>query len=177
MYRSAEKAYGDIDFSGLGYISEQAFLDSKIVKMRVPFSDEDIKTYFSENNLFHGEGIDFDCFKKNFFPQLYLVQDGKDDQEDIAAHNNKIELLQNKTRQPKVIEERLIKLEQKLKVKFSNCFESVRKAFLALDTDYDGFITVEDILKYFGNETDLNFNDLKKLITDKDAKGEGKLGY
>ena len=53
----------------------------------------------------------------------------------------------------------------------------MRKAFLALDTDYDGFITVEDILKYFGNETDLNFNDLKKLITDKDARGEGRLGY
>ena len=39
-----------------------------------------------------------------------------------------------------------------LKIKFSNCFESVRKAFLALDQDYDGFITVEDILKYFANE-------------------------
>ena len=82
-----------------------------------------------------------------------------------------MELLKNKLNQPKVIEERLIKLEKKLKVKFSNCFESVRKAFLALDTDYDGLITVEDILKYFGNETDLNFNDLKKLITDKDYKG------
>ena len=39
--------------------------------------------------------------------------------------------------------------ENRLKVKFSNCFESVRKAFLTLDQDYDGFITVEDILKYF----------------------------
>jgi hypothetical protein len=38
MYRSAEKAYGDLDFTGVGFISEQAFLDSKIVKMRVPFS-------------------------------------------------------------------------------------------------------------------------------------------
>ena len=52
MYRSAEKAYGDIDFSGLGYISETAFLDSKIVKMRVPFSEEEIKLFFRENNLF-----------------------------------------------------------------------------------------------------------------------------
>jgi Ca2+-binding EF-hand superfamily protein len=88
-----------------------------------------------------------------------------------------MELLKNKTNQPKVIEERLMKLEKKLKIKFSNCFESVRKAFLSLDTDYDGFITVEDILKYFGNETDLNYTDLKKLITDKDSKGEGRLGY
>lgn len=76
-----------------------------------------------------------------------------------------------------MIEKRLIKLETRLKTKFSNCFESVRKAFLALDSDYDGYITVEDILKYFGNETDLNFNDLKKLIVDKDHKREGRLGY
>jgi Ca2+-binding EF-hand superfamily protein len=68
-------------------------------------------------------------------------------------------------------------LENKLKIKFSNCFESVRKAFLALDTDYDGYITVEDILKYFANEIELNYNDLKKLITDKDHKKVGTLGY
>lgn len=69
------------------------------------------------------------------------------------------------------------KLEDKLKMKFSNCYDSVRKAFLALDTDYDGFITVEDILKYFGNEPDLNFNDLKKIMIDKDSKKQGKIGY
>mgnify|MGYP002630732892 FL=1 len=48
---------------------------------------------------------------------------------------------------------------------------------MALDTDYDGYITIEDILKYFGNETDLNYNDLKKLIIDKDHKKKGRLGY
>ena len=64
-----------------------------------------------------------------------------------------------------------------LKVKFSNCFESVRKAFLALDQDYDGFITVEDILKYFANEQDLNYNDLLKLLYDKDSSKTGRLNY
>ncbi len=53
----------------------------------------------------------------------------------------------------------------------------MRKAFLTLDSDYDGIITVEDILKHFGNETDLNFNDLKKLMIDKDSKKMGRLGY
>ena len=38
MYRSAEVAYADMDFSGLGYISEKAFLDSKVVSHRIPFS-------------------------------------------------------------------------------------------------------------------------------------------
>jgi Ca2+-binding EF-hand superfamily protein len=46
----------------------------------------------------------------------------------------------------------------------------VRKAFLILDTDYDGFITIEDLLKYFANETEIDYDDLKKLINDKDSK-------
>jgi hypothetical protein len=35
--------------------------------------------------------------------------------------------------QTQIIEDRLIILENRLKIKFSNCFESVRKAFLTLD--------------------------------------------
>ena len=64
----------------------------------------------------------------------------------------------------------------------------MRKAFLGLDTDYDGFITVEDILRNFGDQTTaqgkdkssgsgINFNDLKKLIMEKDSTKTGKLGY
>ena len=64
-----------------------------------------------------------------------------------------------------------------MKVKFSSCFTSVRKAFLLLDTDYDGLITIEDILKYFGNDKDLNFDDLHKLMVDKDSKKQGKITY
>ena len=47
-----------------------------------------------------------------------------------------------------------------------------------LFVDSDGFITVEDILRYFGSDSQkINFYDLKKLFQDKDAKGVGKLGY
>jgi len=69
-------------------------------------------------------------------------------------------------------------LERLLKLKFGNNWDSVRKAFLDLDTDYDGFVTVEDILRYFDSDSDkINFHDLKKLFRDKDSKGIGKLGY
>lgn len=64
--------------------------------------------------------------------------------------------------------ERINKIERVLRVKLSNNYESVSKAFLALDLDHDGFITVEDILRKFGDNKELNYNDLKKLIVSKD---------
>lgn len=77
-----------------------------------------------------------------------------------------------------ILAERLKKMEKLLKEKFSNNWESVRKAFLALDSDHDGFITVEDILRHFGQEKSLvNYNDLKKIIVDKDSKKRGMIGY
>lgn len=93
---------------------------------------------------------------------------GRDENKD---HNElKEEIINNSSKQPEIIELRIKALERKLREKFQNCFESVRKAFLSLDGDYDGLITIEDILKYFGNEKDLNYNDLKKLLVDKDSK-------
>jgi Ca2+-binding EF-hand superfamily protein len=105
------------------------------------------------------------------------VQEDPDDEEDKQAREHRNQLDNHREEQPAIIEQRLLKLERHLKTKFANCYESVRKAFLALDTDYVGFITVEDILKYFGNEKELNYNDLKKLMKDKDSKGQGKIGY
>jgi len=105
------------------------------------------------------------------------VQEDKDDIEDIQAKDIRNQLDQNRKEQPKIIEGRLFKLENKLKIKFSNCFESVRKAFLLLDQDYDGYITVEDILKYLGNDSELNYNDLIKILKDKDSKHEGRINY
>ncbi len=51
----------------------------------------------------------------------------------------------------------------------------MRKAFLALDSDYDGFITVEELLKLLGSEAGFDFKDLKKLVMDKDSFQSWKL--
>lgn len=105
------------------------------------------------------------------------MQEEPDDTQEKLAFILKQSITTKKDKQPAVIRARLDALESLLKIKFSNCFESVRKAFLQLDSDYDGFITIEDVLKYFGNETDLNYNDLKKLIHEKDSTHTGRISY
>ena len=67
-----------------------------------------------------------------------------------------------------------------IKTRFSNNFDSVRKAFLILDSDHDGLITNEDFLRIFGAETLADPNmvqDLKKLMKEKDSKKLGKINY
>ena len=41
---------------------------------------------------------------------------------------------------------------------------SVRKAFLDIDLDYDGFITAEDFAKLIGGSAGFDFNHLKLLV-------------
>jgi len=48
---------------------------------------------------------------------------------------------------------------------------------LALDADYDGFITVEELLKLLGSDSGFDFKDLKKLVIDKDRNKVGKIDY
>lgn len=40
MYRCAEDAYAALDFNGKGYIDEESFLASMVVKNRIPYSIE-----------------------------------------------------------------------------------------------------------------------------------------
>lgn len=63
-------------------------------------------------------------------------------------------------------------MEKLLKEKLSNNWVSVRKAFLDLDSDYDGFISVEDFAKlvgFGGNSSTFDFNILKMLIKMKNS--------
>ena len=43
----------------------------------------------------------------------------------------------------------------------------MRKAFLELDSDRDGYIEAADIVRYFGDEDSIDLIDLKKLMREK----------
>lgn len=87
IYRGPDKAYAALDFSGVGYVTLQNFVDSIICK-RLPFTEEEIRDFFFQTNAFAGNaqvlagGMNFDSFKKTFFPHLYQIQD---DQQHMAT--------------------------------------------------------------------------------------------
>lgn len=58
----------------------------------------------------------------------------------------------------------------------SENYQTVRKAFLALDKDFDGAVTIEDFLHYFGTEP-LEYEDLQKLLCVKDRNGKGRIDF
>lgn len=80
LYRGADKAYSALDFQGVGSITEDDFLNSMIIS-KVPFSLEELKDFFYLTNMFKGR-MNFDSFKKTFFPHLYLIKDGEESEEE-----------------------------------------------------------------------------------------------
>ena len=153
-----------MDFTGRGYITQDDFISSiftsRILQAKI-FTIEDIKDFLKQDNLFPAStaltsgGLSFDKFKKMFFPKMFLINDSEESDDEKINKMNKQSLKvggsdEKDSEAQSILAERLKKMEKLLKDKFSNNWESVRKAFLALDSDHDGFITVEDILRHFG---------------------------
>jgi hypothetical protein len=141
-----------MDFVGVGYIKEEDFLNSQACKQS-GYSTEEIIDFLEFSGIFKfdSNGLAYDAFKKTFFPHYCMNNDDREQSDEERRDvSDRKKLFTNKDNQSEIIQERLIILEKRLKEKFSNNWDSVRKAFLGLDTDYDGYITVEDILRNFG---------------------------
>lgn len=65
-------------------------------------------------------------------------------------------------------------LDQVLKKKLSSLWVSVRKAFLDIDDDKDGYIEPADIMRFFGDDDPVEMVDLQKLMKEKMLKDPSK---
>jgi len=193
VYKDPESAYASFNFSGKNSISLNELLNHVIVK-RIGYSREDIKSYLLRDKVFLSteSHIDYQQFKKNFFPQLVLIAD-RDEAEMVLHEYNKLtnysSLKINTTndstgkkvlagKRDDFVKGRLYDLEKYLRSRFSNTWVSVRRAFLDLDIDHDGKISAEDIMRYFGESNkEVDFYDLQKILFDLDTKKEGTLSY
>ena len=168
-----------MDFNGKGYVEEEDFFNTLFVH-KLPFSRDEIHQFFVKEKLFTMQNgrLAFEPFKKAFFP-LYAI-DGNDEEEEAAANGEELNIIEekDKERQSEAIVARLIKIEKELREKFANNWTSVRKAFLDIDEDYDGFITAEDLARVFGRENKkLDFRDLRTLIKNRDSRRKGKIDF
>ena len=68
-------------------------------------------------------------------------------------------------------------MEQAMRRKIGSNFDSVRKAFLYMDGDHDGYITAEDFLRIFKNDIKIDVEDLAKLLVERDHNKIGRLNY
>jgi len=76
LYLGAEKAFGAIDHTGLGYVTQDAFLQSYVAQ-RVPLTSEEINEYFFLENVYKDgdRSLIYDKFKNLFFPHLTMAGD------------------------------------------------------------------------------------------------------
>ena len=75
---------------------------------------------------------------------------------------------------------KLKQIEDILKQRLSNNWVSVRKAFLDMDTDYDGYLTAEDFAKLIGGSTGsskFDYNLLRMLIRLKTKSTNYSINY
>ena len=177
LYKIPDVAFADIDFSGKGYITEEDFFSTLLI-YKLKYSVEEIKEFFDRENSFKRQidknkiGMNFEIFKRCFFPSEVLryespVKRMMKAHDGLDTVNNDVEA-----------KLKLKRLEEVLKGKFEKNWISVRKAFLDLDLDYDGYIKPEDIARYFQNESNrIDFNILKHLVMHKDRRKRGKLDY
>jgi hypothetical protein len=106
MFREPKAAFNNMDFSGRGYILAEDVLNSQII-FRCKYPKEDVAMYFEHTNLFHNtefasphnspredhfipiNGINFDKFKKAFFPHLYVVAREEDSEDEKKLQESK----------------------------------------------------------------------------------------
>lgn len=183
MYKTPDVGFSDIDFSGKGYITEDDFFKTLFI-YKIKYTKEELMEYFDRENTFKRrvksgeEGMEFEVFKRHFFPSE-AMQFENPMKRMVKATDNPVVITGSETKQElnDILTKKLKSLESILKKKFEKNWISVRKAFLDLDIDYDGYIRPEDIARYFSNESNrIDFSELKQLMIHKGHKN-GLLDY
>ena len=104
LYRAADKAYSSMDYEGVGFIVEDSFISSMGCQ-KSGYSREDLIDFAQSSGLFKtGTGMNFDSFKKAFFPHLYLINDDAEESEDERRERQeKRAMIKDKAKQPEII--------------------------------------------------------------------------
>lgn len=96
-YKEPESSYASLDFYGIGRVNMRTFLGNVIVQ-RLKIAEEDLIQWLIRDKIFVDEhtSIDFQHFKKKFFPDYYLIEeaneyelnDHKKEEQILNLHNS-----------------------------------------------------------------------------------------
>jgi hypothetical protein len=142
-------------------------------------SNDELQEFFNLQNVFkegQTSGLSFGKFKQLFFP--HMTVSGEDTSNDFKPERG---LDYDKTKWKGEMMHDLKDLENKIRDRLKNNYSSVRKAFLDLDYNHDGFVEPTDIIRMFGFNVEIHFDDLLKIMSEKastkDANGGVRLNY
>jgi Ca2+-binding EF-hand superfamily protein len=170
-YPTIQIVLGTIDYRGKGSIFESDLLNF-FKKFHFDYTDEEILNYIKRLSLITANGkIDKAALAKAYYghhfrnnfeaPELVSAVLKKQEEQDFnEASMHKIN---------NVVSERLKRIENVIKTKLSSNWKQIRTAFLDIDTDYDGFVTVKDL-------TDLCYGafDIEEMKMLMKCRGSGK---
>lgn len=118
MYSSAFHAFTALDYTGLGFVTKEAFVNSMLIKNHLRLTPKELEPFFKHFNIFmNGNTLKFEAFKKLFFPNQSISSSngfGRDEiLEDNKALINSDMSIEDKA---KVIEKRIRELDEKIKI-------------------------------------------------------------
>lgn len=146
-YPTIQLALGTIDFSGKGSIGENDLVNF-FKRFHFDYSDQELISYFHRYNLITKEGeLDKAMMAKVFYGHHFRNNFETPGLVDAVMNPKSTKELntQSFNELNSVISSRLIRIENMIKTKISSNWNQVRKAFLDIDSDYDGFITAKDL--------------------------------
>lgn len=206
IYRQPDVAYASMDMFGLGFVEPSTFAGSICARRVINnfnattvayrLTPDDVREWAAISGLFgpvqdknggytDKVGMRLAGLKKAFFPHLAGHDKGEatesdrvdaDEPEEAGKAAVKSADSARQQVQMDATMKRITDFERKVRARFSQRFGSVNKAFLFLDSDHDGYITIEDFMRVFG-DISVSYEDMAKLIKERDSKHVGKLNY
>ena len=146
-YPTIQLTLGTIDFSGKGSIVEEDLVEY-YKKYHLDYTDDQIKEYIKRYNLIGPDGF----IDKAMMAKVYYGHHFRNNFETpgissagaaITPHNDLNSQSLNEINS--LVSSRLKRIENVIKTKIASNWNQTRTAFLAIDSDYDGFISAENL--------------------------------
>ena len=176
-YPTIQITLGTIDFSGKGSIVEDDLV-KYYQKFHYDYTDDEIKSYIKRYSLIGADGF----IDKAMMAKVYYGHHFRNNFEVPGISNTG--RMANTHREldthsfsdiNSAVSSRLKRIETVIKTKISSNWNLARRAFLDIDSDYDGFITANNLEELCGGAFELD--EIKMLMKYKGVNKDYKIDF